>query len=99
MKKKIQEIKNWLVAKHSAHMARKAALQEARLRLESRVLIQVREFGGELYVCFNDLPLLAVKGLKWGIPETLSSMREQWVAYQKSAGSRTYQKSEPWGRK
>ena len=83
----LENIKMWLSAKRKAHRERKAAEKAAALVRESEKRIQAREFGGEVYICFNNVPLIPAEGLAWDLPTTLVVGRKAWLKWkEKEAG-------------
>ena len=83
----LENIKMWLSAKRKAHRERKAAQKAAALVRESEDIVQAREFRGEVYICFRNVPLVPADGLTWDIPTTLSVAREAWLKWkEKEAG-------------
>lgn len=77
----LTNIKMWLSAKRKAHRERKAAQKAAALVRESEAIVQAREFSGEVYVCFNNVPLLPADGLTWEVPTALAVAREAWLKW------------------
>lgn len=77
----LTNIKMWLSAKRKAHRERKAAQKAAALVRESEAIVQAREFSGEVYVCFNNVPILPADGLTWDVPATLAVAREAWLKW------------------
>ena len=77
----LTNIKMWLSAKRKAHRERKAAQKAAALVRESEAIVQAREFSGEVYVCFNSVPILPADGLIWDVPTTLAVAREAWLKW------------------
>lgn len=77
----VTNIKMWLSAKRKAHRERKAAQKAAALVRESEAIVQAREFSGEVYVCFNNVPILPADGLIWDVPTTLDVAREAWLKW------------------
>lgn len=77
----LTNIKMWLSAKRKAHRERKAAEKAAALVRESEERIQAREFGGEVYLCYNNVPLVPADGLSWDIPTALVVAREAWLKW------------------
>lgn len=77
----LTNIKMWLSAKRKAHRERKAAQKAAALVRESEAIVQAREFSGEVYVCFNNVPILPADGLNWDVPTTLAVAREAWLKW------------------
>lgn len=79
----LTNIKMWLSAKRKAHRERKAAQKAAALVRESEAIVQAREFSGEVYICFNNVPLLPADGLTWEVPTALAVAREAWLKWKK----------------
>lgn len=77
----LTNIKMWLSAKRKAQRERKAAQKAAALVRESEAIVQAREFSGEVYVCFNNVPILPADGLIWDVPTTLAVAREAWLKW------------------
>lgn len=77
----LTNIKMWLSAKRKAHRERKAAQKAAALVRESEAIAQAREFSGEVYICFNNVPLLPADGLTWEVPTALAVAREAWLKW------------------
>ncbi len=77
----LTNIKMWLSAKRKAHRERKAAQKAAALVRESEAIVQAREFSGEVYICFNNVPLLPADGLTWEVPTALAVAREAWLKW------------------
>lgn len=77
----LTNIKMWLSAKRKAHRERKAAQKAAALVRESEAIVQAREFSGEVYVCFNNVPILPADGLTMDVPTTLAVAREAWLKW------------------
>ena len=77
----LTNIKMWLSAKRKAHRERKAAQKAAALVRESEAIVQAREFSGEVYVCFNNVPILPADGLTRDMPTTLAVAREAWLKW------------------
>lgn len=77
----LTNIKMWLSAKRKDQRERKAAQMAAALVRESEAIVQAREFSGELYVCFNNVPILPSDGLTWDVPTTLAVAREAWLKW------------------
>lgn len=77
----LDNINAWLSAERKARRARKAAKKAAELVRESEAIVQAREFSGEVYVCFNNVPILPADGLTWDVPTTLAVEREAWLKW------------------
>lgn len=79
--KVLDELKAWLSAERKARNEKKAAKKAAALVRESEAIVQAREFSGEVYICFNNVPLVPDDGLAWDIPTTLAVARESWLKW------------------
>ena len=77
----LTNIKIWLSAERKARNEKKAAKKAAALVRESETIVQAREFSGEVYVCFNNVPLLPADGLTWEVPTALAVAREAWLKW------------------
>ena len=77
----LDNINAWLSAERKARRTRKAAQKAAALVRESEAIVQAREFSGEVYVCFNNVPILPADGLTWDVPTTLAVAREAWLRW------------------
>ena len=77
----LDNINAWLSAERKARRARKATKKAAELVRESEAIVQAREFSGEVYVCFNNVPILPADGLTWDVPTTLAVAREAWLKW------------------
>ena len=77
----LDNINAWLSAERKARRTRKAAKKAAELVRESEAIVQAREFSGEVYVCFNKVPILPADGLTWDVPTTLAVAREAWLKW------------------
>lgn len=77
----LTNIKMWLSAKRKERRARQAEQKAAALVRESETIVQAREFSGEVYVCFNNVPLLPADGLTWEVPTALAVAREAWLKW------------------
>ena len=77
----LEDIKAWLSAKREARRKKQAALRAAALVRENEERIQAREFNGEVYLCYNNVPLVPDDGLAWDIPTTLAVARESWLKW------------------
>ena len=83
----VTNIKMWLSAERKARRERKAAQKAAALERESKERVQAREFNGEVYLCYNNVPLVPADGLSWDIPTALAVARESWLKWKdKEAG-------------
>lgn len=83
----LDNINAWLSAERKARRARKAAKKAAELVRESEAIVQAREFSGEVYVCFNNVPILPADGLTWDVPTTLAVARGGLAEMERKGGS------------
>lgn len=75
----LTNIKMWLSAKPiEKERLHRRLLPSVR---ESEAIVQAREFSGEVYVCFNNVPILPADGLTWDVPTTLAVAREAWLKW------------------
>ena len=79
MKKRLSKMAAWLCARRRAAASRRKALLACRLAYEARSAVQVREYGGEVWLCLGGQPVLPVDGIKWDLPTALDVSREAWV--------------------
>ena len=77
----LDNINAWLSAERKASNEKKAAKKAAALVRESETIVQAREFSGEVYICFNNVPLLPADGLTWEVPTALAVAREAWLKW------------------
>ena len=54
----LKEIKQWCKAIGDEQHRKKALRREKEVKHEAQLRVQVREFGGELFFCFDGIPLL-----------------------------------------
>lgn len=79
--KVLDELKAWLSAERKARNEKKAAKKAAALVRESEMIVQAREFSGEVYFCFNNVPLLPADCLTLEVPTALAVAREAWLKW------------------
>lgn len=77
----IENIKACLALRAQPRRARQAEQKAAALVRESETIVQAREFSGEVYLCFNNVPLLPADGLTWEVPTALAVAREAWLKW------------------
>ncbi len=82
----LTQIVAWLRARREQRMARKSARYSEELKRESERVLQVREFDGKLFVCYNEVPLLTTCMLKEGLPIVVEAARMMYVEYYKTKG-------------
>ena len=82
----LENIKVWLSAEREARRVKKASRKAAALVRESEAVVQAREFSGEVYLCYNNVPLLPADGLTWDLQTSLSVAREAWLKWKEKEG-------------
>lgn len=83
MEKTVERVAAWLRGVRRRRVERKKAAAECRMVMDARRMVQVREFGGEVFVCMDGVPMLPVDGLKWDLPTVLDVSREAYIKYRK----------------
>lgn len=83
MKEMYERLLAWLRETRRQRTERKKAAAECRMVMDARRAVQVREFGGEVFVCMDGVPMLPVDGLKWDLPTALDVSREAYIKYRK----------------
>lgn len=81
MKKMMSKLVVWFrKAQHKAKMA-KIVERENRIIKEAKQAIQITEYNGTLYICYNNFPFLPITMLKEGVNDTLRTAREMYVEH------------------
>jgi len=70
-------VKSWL--RRQRDMGRER--RKAELSAQAKAVIQVREFGGELYYSYRGAPLIRVEDVRLPYAEALEKSRAAYVAY------------------
>ena len=83
MKKTFERAAAWLRGMRRRRAERRKVAAECRMLMDARRAVQVREFGGEVFVCMDGVPMLPVDGLKWDLPTVLDVSREAYIKYRK----------------
>ena len=74
-------LKEYLNERRAARAVRKRSVRYSRLLSESHDVLQVREWNGMLFICYEDTPL--VNGDDVGtLTEVLDTMRVNWISYE-----------------
>ena len=81
MKEIISTIQEWWKRMREEHHRKQVMKREKELRLEALRRIQVREFEGLLYFCYNDIPLIEVENFCMSAEYLLQSVRDKYVDY------------------
>lgn len=82
----LTQIVAWFRARREQRMARKSARYSEELNRESERVLQVREFEGKLFVCYNEVPFLTTCMLKEELPIVVEAARVMYVEYYKTKG-------------
>ena len=81
MKKIISTIQEWWQRMGAEHHRKQVIKREKELRREALRRIQVREYEGLLYFCYNDIPLIEVENFCMSAEYLLQSVRDKYVDY------------------
>lgn len=81
MKRIISTIQEWWKRMGEEHHRKQVMKREKELRREALRRIQVREFEGLLYFCYNDIPLIEVENFCMSAEYLLQSVRDKYVDY------------------
>lgn len=79
--KTLERLNQWLCARRARRMAKRAEATHKALARESEVVVQAREFDGEVYLCVNDSPIVPAEGLTWDLPTALAVARASWLKW------------------
>ena len=79
--KMIESMKLWLESWTAARKEKTAEKRKTALARESEVVIQAREFNGEVYLCVNNEPIVPADGLSWDLPTALTVARDSWFKW------------------
>lgn len=81
MKKIFEKARTWISVRRAESRARQKATARRELERESEKVIQVREFGGEVYLCYGAVPVMPADGLSWDLPTAVAVARATYVSY------------------
>lgn len=81
MKKIISTIQEWWQRMGAEHHRKQVIKREKELRREALRRIQVREYEGLLYFCYNDIPLIEIENFCMSAEYLLQSVRDKYVDY------------------
>lgn len=81
MKEIISTIQEWWKRMDVKHHRKQVMKREKELRREALRRIQVREYEGLLYFCYNDIPLIEVENFCMSAEYLLQSVRDKYVDY------------------
>lgn len=83
-----QAIKMWLRSWGESWKQKSKARRLAEVEDESRHKLQVREFKGVVYLCYDNIPLLDEASLKHPLPNTLENMRDTYRTWRMNSQTR-----------
>lgn len=81
MKKVFERIDQWLKTRQRRQAEAKQARRECALLIEARKRIQVREFGGALYLTYDGNPVALASDMKQAVADVLDNARAAWVEW------------------
>lgn len=81
MKEIISTIHEWWKRMGAEHHRKQVMKREKELHREALRRIQVREFEGLLYFCYNDIPLIEVENFCMSAEYLLQNVRAKYVEY------------------
>lgn len=81
MKEIISTIQEWWKRMVAEHHRKQLMMREKELHREALRRIQVREFGGLLYFCYNNIPLIEVENFCMSAEYLLQNVRAKYVEY------------------
>lgn len=81
--KLLTKIGAWLRAWQERRRKRMAERHDEELNQEAERVLQVREFEGRLFICYNEVPLLTTCMLKEDLPLVVEAARIMYVEYHK----------------
>lgn len=81
MKEIISTIQEWWKRMRAEHHRKQVMKREKELHREALRRIQVREFEGLLYFCYNDIPLIEVENFCMSAEYLLQNVRAKYVEY------------------
>lgn len=79
------EIKAWIRARRE-WLEKQAEWRSKELMQEANDLLQVREFDGRLFVCYDDIPIIDTCLLKEDLTVAVEAARKTYIDYRKSKG-------------
>lgn len=77
----IMRIREWLRVQREERRKRSADKRQKELKRESMRMVQVKEFGGVVYVSYDGVPLVDVNSIVDSIPEALDDIRATYVEW------------------
>lgn len=79
----ITSVKQWLTKRIAEFSEKSEQKKNERQVLSVELDLDIREFDGELYIAYDNTPIVDVKHLKGGIVEELIESRKTLLLYRK----------------
>lgn len=77
----IMRVREWLKAICEESRKRRVQKRSGAIIREARQMVQVKEFGGIVYVSYDGVPLVDVNSIVDSIPEALDDIRATYVEW------------------
>lgn len=77
----ITDIRTWISEEKEMSRLKKEAKRKSLLVTEANNLLQVREFGGKLYICYRDIPIVEKMQLASPLEIAIKNARETYIDY------------------
>lgn len=77
----IMRVREWLKAIREESRKRRVQKRSGAIIREARQMVQVKEFGGIVYVSYDGVPLVDVNSIVDSIPEALDDIRATYVEW------------------
>lgn len=79
----IERAKQWFRNWKANYVVKMEARKEAKRKLDAELELDIREFDGELFISYNNIPIVNVHHLNTNIVDVLLVSRESLVMYKK----------------
>lgn len=81
MKKIIEALQAWWRRILKESRRKKMLKRECHFKSEARIRLQVREFNGKIYLCFDNMPILTESELSKDISVSVIMARKNYLEY------------------
>lgn len=81
MKKIMNAVQAWWKRISEESRRQKQLKRERNIKCEALVRLQVREFNGKIYLCFDNVPLLTELELFNDVGDSVKAARENYLEY------------------
>ena len=81
MKKIMNALQAWWNRIIKEHRRQKMLKRENHFKSEARIRLQVREFDGKIYLCFDNMPILTEKELSNDMSGSIIMVRKNYLKY------------------